>query len=113
MLPAAAQYRAVVDAAGLPEMLLATDPPGQRKRGRDVLTDADASELKRLRKETVAQANTIKQLQSSNPASESSGRGGHAGRDSGAAARLANKQKQQKKGGKPNLKNKGRGRGRG
>ena len=78
-------------------MLLATDPPGQRKRGRDVLTDADASELKRLRKETVAQANTIKQLQSSNPASESSGRGGHAGHGRGAARRLAGKQKQQGK----------------
>jgi hypothetical protein len=97
MLPAAAQYRAVVDAAGLPEMLLATDPPGQRKRGRDVLTDADASELKRLRKETAAQANTIKQLQSSNPASESSGRGGHAGHGRGAAQRLAGKKKQQGK----------------
>ena len=75
MLPAAAQYRAVVDAAGLPDMLLATDPPGRGKRDRDVLTEADTTQVKHLKKDLAAMANTIKQLQqNSNPASDLSGR---------------------------------------
>jgi hypothetical protein len=73
MLPAAAQYRAVVEAAGLPNMLLATDPPGHRKHDRDALTGADSTELKRLRKECATQANAIKQMKQSSAHTDGAG----------------------------------------